>query len=68
MDEGFNGKFRDECLSIEWFRSRAEAPVVIETWRSHYNHVRPHSSLQELTSIEFKSHYHSTNPGAVLQL
>jgi len=68
MDESFNGKFRDECLSIEWFRSRAEARVVIETWRRHYNHVRPHSSLQELTPIEFKTHYHSTNPGAVLHL
>jgi putative transposase len=22
--ESFNGKFRDECLSLEWFRSRAE--------------------------------------------
>ena len=26
-------KFRDECLSLEWFRSRAEAKVVIESWR-----------------------------------
>ncbi len=68
MDESFNGKFRDECLSIEWFRSRIEARVVIETWRRHYNHVRPHSSLNDLTPIEFKTHYHSANPGAVLQL
>ena len=67
-DESFNGKFRDECLSIEWFRSRVEARVVIETWRRHYNHVRPHSSLTDLTPIEFKTHYHSTNPEAVLQL
>jgi putative transposase len=22
--ESFNGTFRDECLSFEWFRSRAE--------------------------------------------
>jgi putative transposase len=44
-DESFNGKFRDECLSLEWFRSRAEARVVIENWRRHYNAVRPHSSL-----------------------
>ena len=28
--ESFNGKFRDECLSLEWFRSRAEAKVLIE--------------------------------------
>ncbi len=51
--ESFNGKFRDECLSLEWFRSRAEAKVVIEAWRRHYNDVRPHSSLGYLTPIEF---------------
>ena len=47
--ESFNGKFRDECLSLEWFRSRAEAKVIIETWRRHYNEVRPHMSLGYLT-------------------
>jgi putative transposase len=51
--ESFNGKFRDECLSLEWFRSRAEAKVVIETWRQHFNNVRPHSSLGYLTPAEF---------------
>jgi hypothetical protein len=40
--ESFNGKFRDECLSLEWFRSRAEAKVLIEEWRRHFNEVRPH--------------------------
>lgn len=65
-NESFNGKFRDECLSLEWFRSREEARVVIETWRHHYNHVRPHSSLGDLTPIEFKTRYDSNNPGAIL--
>ena len=51
--ESFNGKFRDECLSLEWFRSRAEAKVIIEAWRRHYNQVRPHSSLDYLTPNEF---------------
>jgi putative transposase len=51
--ESFNGKFRDECLSLEWFRSRAEAKIVIEAWRRHYNEVRPHSSLGYLTPREF---------------
>ncbi len=23
--ESFNGRFRDECLSLEWFRTRLEA-------------------------------------------
>jgi len=31
--ERFDGKFRDEHLSLEWFRTRAEAKVVIESWR-----------------------------------
>lgn len=53
-DESFNGKFRDECLSLEYFRSRAEAVSVIETWRKHYNDVRPHSSLDYRTPNEFK--------------
>jgi len=39
---------------MEWFRNRAEAAVVIETWRQHYNDVRPHSSLGNLTPSEFK--------------
>jgi len=51
--ESFIGKFRDECLSLEWFRSRAEAKVVIESWRQHYNEVRPHSSLGYMTPAEF---------------
>ena len=31
--ESFNGKFSDECLSLEWLRSRAEVNVVIEQCR-----------------------------------
>jgi len=51
--ESLIGKFRDECLSLEWFRSRTEAKVVIEGWWRHYNEVRPHSSLGYLTPAEF---------------
>ena len=29
--ENFNGKLRDELLNREWFRTRAEAKVLIET-------------------------------------
>lgn len=51
--ESFNGKFRDECLAMEWFRNRIEARVVIEDWRQHYNRVRPHSSLSYETPEAF---------------
>lgn len=56
-NESFNGKFRDECLSLEWFRSRREASIIVEAWRRHYNVVRPHQSLNYLTPIEFKQHH-----------
>jgi putative transposase len=56
-NESFYGKFRDECLSLEWFRSRREASVIIEAWRKHFNAVRPHMSLNYLTPIEFKQHH-----------
>jgi len=54
-DESFNGKFRDECLSLEWFRNRTDATVVIERWRRHYNEDRPHSSLRYLTPMAYKT-------------
>jgi putative transposase len=66
-DESFNGKFRDECLSLEWFRSRREAAVIIEAWRRHYNDIRPHSSLNYLTPNEFTQQNPQTPNRAVLQ-
>ena len=66
--ESFNGKFRDECLSMEWFRNRIEAKVVIEQWRRHYNEIRPHSSLGNQTPAAFKkSCCSTTKPEAVFQ-
>lgn len=43
--ESFNGKFRDECLNVHWFRSLADARRIIEDWRVSYNTERPHSAL-----------------------
>jgi putative transposase len=54
-DESFNGKFRDQHLSLQWFRNRTDAKVSIEQWRRHYNEVRPHSSLGYLTPAAFKA-------------
>ena len=52
--ESFNGKFRDECLSMEWFRNCVEAKAVIDQWRQHYNYIRPHSRLGNKTPMAFK--------------
>ena len=55
--ESFNGKFRDECLNENWFISLNDAKAKIEAYRVDYNHVRPHSSLDNQTPIEFASHH-----------
>lgn len=43
--ESFNSKLRDELLNGEIFYTLKEAQIVIESWRRHYNSIRPHSSL-----------------------
>jgi putative transposase len=45
FNERFNGSLRDELLNGEIFYSLAEAKIIIENWRKHYNQIRPHSSL-----------------------
>ena len=44
-NESFNGRLRDELLNGEVFYTLKEAQVMIERWRHHYNHIRPHSAL-----------------------
>jgi len=51
--ESLNGKFRNECLNQHWFRSIEEARTIIDDWRHHYNHVRPHSSLNYMSPVAF---------------
>ncbi len=51
--ESFNGRFREECLNDNWFMNLKHARDIIENWRIEYNLERPHSSLNDLTPIEF---------------
>lgn len=43
--ESFNARLRDELLDGEIFYTLPEAKIVIESWRRHYNAIRPHASL-----------------------
>jgi hypothetical protein len=58
--------------SISRTVSDDEAKVIIETWRRHYNEVRPHSSLGYLTPNEFVARLtnaasrHATGQGAAI--
>jgi putative transposase len=55
--ESFNGRLRDECLNVEWFKNLREAALMVERWRRHYNDERPHSSLDYRTPSEFYAVY-----------
>ena len=57
MIESFNGSFRDECLNVNWFLSLEDARDKIEQWRIEYNEFRPHSSLGDLTPIEYAEQF-----------
>ena len=61
--ESFNGKFRDECLNEHWFRSLAEARVLITAWRQDYNQSRPHSALEYRTPAEFAAAFRARHAG-----
>jgi hypothetical protein len=41
----FNGKFRDECLSVKWFRNRTDAKIIIEQFRHEFTDIRSQSSF-----------------------
>jgi hypothetical protein len=43
--ESFNARLRDELLNGEIFYTLREAQIVIESWRRHYNMIRPHASI-----------------------
>jgi len=50
--ESFIGRLGDELLKREEFGSLLEAKVLVEEYRQHYNHERPHSALGYRTPAE----------------
>ncbi len=51
--ETFISRFSDELLKREVFADLLEAKVLVEDYRGHYNHHRPHSALGYRTPAEF---------------
>jgi putative transposase len=63
--ESMNGKIRDEFLNEHWFTSLAEAQRLAAEWLHDYNHVRPHSSLNYLTPMQFVQQQEAVGSGLV---
>jgi putative transposase len=51
--ETFISRFSDELLKREVFADLLEAKVLVEDYREHYNHHRPHSALGYRTPAQF---------------
>ena len=66
--ESLNGKIRDECLNEHLFRSLNHARAILDAWRQDYNHVRPHSSLNYQTPMEFLSKTNGMMDASIIPL
>jgi transposase InsO family protein len=51
--ETFISRFSDELLKRELFGDLFEAKVLVDDYREHYNHNRPHSALGYQTPVQF---------------
>jgi putative transposase len=51
--ETFISRFSDDLLNREVFADQLEAKVLVEEYRGHYNHHRPHSALDYQTPAEY---------------
>ena len=61
--ESFNGRLRDECLNEHDFVSLVDVRLILAAWRSKYNSLRPHGSLEWKTPEEFAATF-STTPSS----
>ena len=55
--ESFNGRVRQECLSLHWFTNLDEVRAALELWKLDYNMERPHSALGNQSPHEYATRY-----------
>ena len=53
--EAFNASVRRECLSQHWFIDLKDAQRTLEAWKQDYNNVRPHSALNNIPPILYRT-------------
>ncbi len=63
--ERFNRIFREDILDAYWFEDPEQVRLIAEQWRMDYNHNHPHSSLGDISPINYYHqpiHKENTNP------
>jgi putative transposase len=63
--ESFNARLRLECLNEHWFLSLEDAREKIEEWRQDYNENRPHSSLGNISPVEYAEQKRPVEPAMI---
>ena len=58
--ESFNGRLRDECLNVEVFFTLEDVREKLARCQKDYNHLRPHSSLQDQAPASFAENWSAT--------
>ena len=53
--ERFNRTYRDDVLNSYIFNNLNEVKHITEEWVEIYNNERPHDSLNNMTSVEYKN-------------
>ena len=53
--ERFNKTFREDVLDAIIFENINQMKIHIEEWMDDYNNEHPHSSLGDLSPVEFKN-------------
>ena len=66
--ERWHKTLRVEFLTGKVFDSIADAQAQLDVWVEHYNHVRPHSSLNYLTPMEFVAAQSGAKTSSCMQL
>ena len=51
--ERFNRTYREDVLDFYLFNSLAEVREITERWVEEYNAIRPHESLDNMTSYQY---------------
>lgn len=59
--ERFNRTYREEVLRLHLFRSLNEVREITYWWKTDYNELRPHGSLDDLTPAEVIQRYYARN-------
>ena len=55
--ESLNGRIRDELLNAHTFATIEDARNLADAWKKDYNETRPHSSLGNLTPLEYANKF-----------